>query len=132
MKVNIHGLIKKCFIARRGSIRDLEFWLEGSPDHFYVSKKTTARSSKSLHHLTVDDTPLCRECMTEKLREMDDLYEFKQQFTPFKAFDPFAGVGAFVRGLECAGAVEFTHAIEICPSAALTLKYVHFRVLYCG
>ena len=56
----------------------------------------------------------------------------KQQFTPFKALDPFAGVGAFVRGLEYPGAVEFTHAIEICPSAALTLKYVYFCKLYCG
>jgi DNA (cytosine-5)-methyltransferase 1 len=62
--------------------------------------------------------------MPEKLREVKELYEFKQEFSPLRAFDPFAGVGAFVRGVENAGAIKFTHAIEICPSTAMTLRYV--------
>jgi hypothetical protein len=41
-----------------------------------------------------------------------------------RAFDPFAGIGAFTAGLAQAGCLKLTHAIEIGPSTADTLKYV--------
>lgn len=39
-----------------------------------------------------------------------------------RALDVFAGVGAFGLGMEEAGGIRVTHAIEISPSAAKTLK----------
>ena len=41
-----------------------------------------------------------------------------------RAFDPFAGVGAFGMSMEGSGAIRVTHAVEISPSAAATMKYV--------
>ena len=37
-------------------------------------------------------------------------------------FDPFGGVGAFGLGLEEAGCIKVTHAVEISPSASQTLQ----------
>lgn len=39
-----------------------------------------------------------------------------------RALDVFAGVGAFGLGMEEVGGIKVTHAIEISPSAAKTLK----------
>ena len=54
------------------------------------------------------------------------LTEVKQATQPqLRALDLFAGTGAFSLGMRAAGApFKLTHAIEISPSAAKSLRYV--------
>ena len=75
---------------------------------------------------------MCNACMSDTLGEMEELHLFKREYPPLRAFDPFAGVGALVKGLVNVGAVKLTHAIEICPSTARTLRFapLAYQVLH--
>lgn len=66
----------------------------------------------------------CATCKDDYRRKESLFEEFLtiHKQNPLSAFDPFAGVGAFVRGMEEAGGLKLSHAIEISPSAAKTLQ----------
>ena len=67
---------------------------------------------------------LCSLCVEVEAAEANKTLEWRQRSkeTPLRLFDPFAGCGAFVLGLCELGNMEFTHATEICPSTAATLR----------
>lgn len=60
--------------------------------------------------------------MKEEMERTEELYRFRQNQPRLRAFDPFAGVGAFALGLQQALNLSLTHAIEISPSAAATIR----------
>ena len=125
VRVKFPELIEKCFVLPEESIHDLQTWLNASTRHFFASKKSSYHGNATLHtlsHLPSHDLLLCRECMLDKSREMEELEQFKKKFSLLRIFDPFAGVGGFVQGLVDAGVARFTHGIDICPSTTKTLR----------
>ena len=70
---------------------------------------------------------ICLPCWRENKQHSADLKKFLRMFAehPLRAFDPFGGVGAFALSMQEAVCLKLTHAVEISPSAALTLKYVY-------
>jgi len=66
----------------------------------------------------------CLPCLTQRKETL--LTGVKQTTQPqLRALDLFAGTGAFSLGMKAAGApFKLTHAIEISPSAAKSLRYV--------
>ena len=69
---------------------------------------------------------MCKPCCEGLVDEMEQMEVFLSECgrTPVRVFDPFGGVGAFTGGMEEAGCMKVTHAVEISPSAAETLKSV--------
>lgn len=103
----------------------MKTWLALSPYHFYVSSvcpSTETRSWADSTKLPCKNFAVCGLCMKEKLVEADMISTFEQHVEPLRIFDPFGGVGAFGLGMARAGCMKTTHAIEISPSAAKTLR----------
>ncbi|KAI0686823.1 hypothetical protein BC835DRAFT_1309374 [Cytidiella melzeri] len=63
----------------------------------------------------------CAICLPASQSAARQAEEFKE-LRPLRAFDPFCGTGAFALSMQEAGALVLTHAVEISPSAATTLK----------
>ncbi|KAG1717820.1 S-adenosyl-L-methionine-dependent methyltransferase [Suillus lakei] len=125
MNFPITSIIGMCHVYVRAAVPELKDWLEMSPYHFYAcysfpSLDVTSWDDK--HTLAPRDLLVCRYCTKENLAEWEQSREFLKKQKPLRALDPFAGVGAFGSGLEESGCIEVTHAIEISPSAAKTLK----------
>ena len=126
--VSLVDLIKTCYVLHAAAAD--ESWLAMSPLHFFV--KYHLPSIKSPWNekvlLTKRKVPVCRHCYRDIQRRTKDL----RKFAPprLRAFDPFAGVGAFGKAMEESGCVEVTHAVEISPSAAITLKYCTSFILF--
>ncbi|KAH8119729.1 S-adenosyl-L-methionine-dependent methyltransferase [Phellopilus nigrolimitatus] len=118
-------VLGKCYVLQKDSVRNLRVWLTASPLHFYVTQcapSVNRASTETLLPLHTSNFFLCGACMGPEVRETEALLEWKARRTPLRIFDPFAGVGAFPLGLSQAGKMKLTHAIEIDPSAAKTLK----------
>lgn len=71
--------------------------------------------------LKAEDLTICSVCFAADQAAAKQQEEF-DKIPPLSAFDPFAGVGAFALSMQEAGIVKLTHAVEISPSAAKTLK----------
>lgn len=69
-------------------------------------------------------TSRCDECYLKMLDELQSQRDYVNKNSRLRAFDPFAGVGAFANGLAEAANLELTQAIEIDQDAAMTLKSV--------
>ena len=129
-QVTADNLVRKCRVINYFSlpISDREAYLEESPYHFYVQYKfprlkvTNWNGGRKLSRLS-KRPEICPICWKEYTRRSEDLREFSEQQQPLRAFDPFGGVGAFGLSMQEAGCIKLTHAIEISPSAALTIKY---------
>jgi DNA (cytosine-5)-methyltransferase 1 len=125
MDFPISSIIGMCHVYVRATVPELKKWLEMSPYHFYAcysfpSLNVTSWDDKRT--LLPKDILVCRYCTAEDLAEWTHGQEFVQKQKPLRALDPFAGSGAFGLGLEESGCIEVTHAVEISPSAAKTLK----------
>lgn len=125
MDFPISSIIGMCHVYVRAAVPELKKWLEMSPYHFYAcysfpSLNVTSWDDKRT--LLPKDILVCRYCTAEDLAEWTHSQEFVQKQKPLRALDPFAGSGAFGLGLEESGCIEVTHAVEISPSAAKTLK----------
>ena len=127
VRVKFSDLVEKCFVLPEESINDLQTWLNASTLHFFVAMKSSHlhdATLQSLSRLSSRDMVLCQECMSNKEKEMGELQQFRGGYALLRTFDPFAGVGALVRGSENSGVAKFTHGIEICPSTAKTLRFI--------
>ncbi|KAG1742724.1 S-adenosyl-L-methionine-dependent methyltransferase [Suillus paluster] len=121
----ISRLIGLCHVYVRAAVPELKEWLEMSPYHFYACYSFPSLNVTSWDHkhtLAPQDLLVCKHCTAENLAEWNQSREFLKKQKPLRAFDPFAGAGAFGLGLEESGCIEVTHAVEISPSAAKTLK----------
>lgn len=123
----IHG---RCTVFHPDSLPrslPLSTYLSRSPAHFYVKYQfpdINVDSWEGVSELNAKDFLLCKDCCPKELEEFEHLQEFLDvhKKKPLKTFDPFGGIGAFTSGLEQAGCIKTTHAIEISPSASETLK----------
>ncbi|KDQ62886.1 hypothetical protein JAAARDRAFT_53111 [Jaapia argillacea MUCL 33604] len=130
IETNAGTIIRPCYVVHRRSFPNetISEWTLISPDHFFVQYKApslTVTSWGQLSKLTkLRDVEQCKFCWDGKLEWME---RWKASFgalkaKPLRVFDPFAGVGAFGLGMEESGCWKVTHAVEISPSAARTLK----------
>jgi hypothetical protein len=103
------------------------------PDVFYVSH-SALNASMTPNGLAVASTaftPISLEtvrywrkdhtCTQARLQELRDEQAYVRDH-PMHTLDLFAGVGAFSLGMREACGLDVTHAVEISPSAAKTLK----------
>jgi DNA (cytosine-5)-methyltransferase 1 len=122
-------LLKPCKIKAFNSLSQeaLSEYTKSSPYHFYCTyycikadpfhwrqRKTLTDANKIL--------TTCAVCFAAD----QDLLKYKEEFLTSRtlhAFDPFGGVGAFALSMEEAKVLQLTHAAEISPSAAETLRY---------
>ncbi|KAG0703678.1 S-adenosyl-L-methionine-dependent methyltransferase, partial [Suillus ampliporus] len=121
----ISSIIGLCHVYVRAAVPELKEWLEMSPYHFYVCYSFPSLNVASWDHkhtLAPRDLLVCKYCAAENVAEWNQSREFLKKQKPLRAFDPFAGSGAFGLGLEESGCIKVTHAVEISPSAAKTLK----------
>ncbi|TDL19401.1 S-adenosyl-L-methionine-dependent methyltransferase [Rickenella mellea] len=126
--VNSQDILGACYVLRKVIITNLEEWLALSPLHFYVTYELlrgrvidTVRR-QDLLPISRDNFPICGYCFPERMKEVDGMRTFEAEVASLRMFDPFGGVGALGMGMEKAGCLKATHATEISPSTAKTLK----------
>lgn len=128
MTVNANSLIRKCRVINYYSPPTaIDEYLAESPYNFYVkyhfpSLEVTDWNTGTQLNGRSKRPQICIICFRESRERTQQLEAFKAQSRPLRAFDPFGGVGAFGLAMQDAGCVKLTHAIEIAPSAALTIK----------
>nr|VWP01255.1 Glucans biosynthesis glucosyltransferase H (EC [Ganoderma boninense] len=125
MDVDASFLVQRCTVIHQ-SRRDLQAWLARSPYHFFVqyaSQTLRPKRWEELRQVKSKKIPVCKECYLADEAEAQRLETFaKEPRLSLRTFDPFAGVGAFGLAMENSGCVKVTHAVEISPSAAQTLR----------
>ncbi|KAF9444348.1 S-adenosyl-L-methionine-dependent methyltransferase [Macrolepiota fuliginosa MF-IS2] len=125
------NITNKCSVLSRESFGQrisLRKWLDISPYHFYLcyrlpSLRPTTWDERT--RVSFRDLNVCKPCTEESMAQYYDLQDFKtkMQETPLEVLDLFGGVGAFSLGLkEGSGCLKISHALEISPSAAKTLR----------
>ena len=139
MQVSASNLIRKCRVINYFSlpVDDFKIYLDESPYNFYVQyvfpklQPTSWNSGTRLNGRS-KRPEICLPCWRESKQRSIDLQKFSEMYAeePLRAFDPFGGVGAFALSMQEVGCLKLTHAVEISPSAALTLKYVYRCVSY--
>lgn len=125
LEASLEDVIGQCSVIHPDSQRNLPRWLSKSALHFYSRFKFPSLDVKSWDDkqtLRTNDILMCSECLTDKKVEFDLHNHFLETAKPLRTFDPFGGVGAFGLGLEEAGCVRVTHAVEISPSASETMR----------
>ena len=70
--------------------------------------------------LRADQVSACGSCLKEHAEEIKTTMSGSPSY--LRAFDPFAGTGAFVMSMQETSSIRLTHAVEISPSAAATLR----------
>ncbi|OCH84951.1 S-adenosyl-L-methionine-dependent methyltransferase, partial [Obba rivulosa] len=127
LQVPVERIVQRCFVVQPETRQDLRSWLDASPYHFFVRYKfadlkpgSWAKKTK----LSSNKVTGCKQCMVENEGAIAEESEFlsASRRRPLRALDLFGGVGAFGLGIESSGSTKVTHAIEISPSAARTLK----------
>ena len=119
MKVTAEDLLCQCFVIHH-SVAEKP-WLLMSPLHFFVKYQLPSLISpwSSRTELSRRKVPACKSCNTEHANQT----KFMTSSLPcLRAFDPFAGVGAFGMAMEQSECVKVTHAVEISPSATSCIK----------
>ncbi|KAH9849210.1 S-adenosyl-L-methionine-dependent methyltransferase [Lenzites betulinus] len=122
IELNAQVVLKPCLVVHPTDVEDLEAWLDLSPVNFYVKYKLPSLHSawstrKALKRMNI---PACDVCLDQ--HNLRNQLVTDVRFPPLRAFDPFGGVGAFALAMEEVGCIKLTHAVEITPSAALTLQ----------
>ncbi|OBZ68208.1 DNA (cytosine-5)-methyltransferase 1B [Grifola frondosa] len=123
--VSVADLVHRCSVRHYLSVSDLSKWLAVSPFHFYTKyhfPSLDVNDWDDRTELLPDNIPQCMSCSEEDEKRVKQLEEFMRRRRPLRALDPFGGVGAFGLGMEESGCIKMTHAVEISPSAAETLR----------
>ncbi|TFY55316.1 hypothetical protein EVG20_g9367 [Dentipellis fragilis] len=122
--VQMQDLLQICHVAHYDNIPSRDYWCGTNTDHFYVKYHFPTLSPSSWNQRKAAQSlqlPVCETCFND-MQIKQAQWEMFAGGPPMHIFDPFAGVGAFGLGMEMAGGMKTTHAIEISPSAAITLK----------
>jgi DNA (cytosine-5)-methyltransferase 1 len=122
--IPVTKLIRVCYVWPAENIRD-PAWLSMSPDHFYIRYQF-----ESLNPLyweekqPLNPLKLCEMCTRAKVAEKALMSEFLESSAqrPLRTLDLFAGSGAFGLAMAESRCIKVTHAVEISPSAAKTLR----------
>lgn len=120
-------LLRRCRVLNRTSLSEPAFthYLEESPYHFfaeYAFPDTNVRNWHNVRSLTSKEPEICKHCYDEDTKLSRDLEYFLRHLLQLRTIDLFAGSGAFAIPMQLAGCLKITHAVEISPSAAMTLK----------
>ncbi len=125
MDVEAKALLQRCSVIHR-SRKNLWSWLARSPHRFFVQYSSQTLKPKrweQLGQLKSKQIPVCKQCYMADEADARRVDTFaKEPRLSLRTFDPFAGVGAFGLAMEDTGCVKVTHAVEISPSAAETLR----------
>ena len=127
--IPITDIVRKLYITHKRSLppADLASFLQLSPWNFYVEYATPhykVQRWREVRRLSVEDILVCRHCFTDILHQKEKTEEFlAAQKSGLKTLDLFAGTGGFSLAMKDIARIKVTHAIEISPSAAQTLKY---------
>lgn len=80
----------------------------------------------------MEDVQICPDCFRENQvwQKNTERFMAAQKKKGLRTIDLFAGCGAFSVAMKNVAGVRTTHAIEISPSAAQTLRYVAFIFEY--
>lgn len=125
MEIVISDLVGICFVLVGRSLPEIEDWKAVSPLHFYIKYRSPVldvRSWNGMQEMPPQALDVCKRCLELNLKDFRDLSDYFKKGKRLRTFDPFAGVGAFALAMELEGCFKLTHAIEISPSAAQTLK----------
>ncbi|KAF8559884.1 S-adenosyl-L-methionine-dependent methyltransferase [Imleria badia] len=125
MTIGIDELIGVCYVVVKGDMPNQDAWLAMSPYHFYVKYHFSSLMEMDWdrrRRMRWHDLPVCRMCMKQDLKKMNGMKAFLETEEPLRVFDPFGGTGAFALAMEEVGCFKLTHAVEISPSAAKTLR----------
>ncbi|KAH9901025.1 S-adenosyl-L-methionine-dependent methyltransferase [Cubamyces lactineus] len=125
IKIDAQLLIKPCFVVQYTDVDNLQVWLDLSPYHFFVKYHLPSLDSPWSQRTPLKrcDVRACASCLGQDNLRSEQLVTFaSDNQNILRTFDPFGGVGAFGLAMEEVGCIKFTHAVEITPSAALTLK----------
>lgn len=125
MEFSVDDLIGRCHVVVDGNMSDQEAWLAMSPRHFYVKYRfpsLNVESWGSKRPMCWRDLAVCRICTKQHIQKVNGMKKFLGREAPLRVFDPFGGTGAFCLAMEDVGCFKLTHAVEISPSAAKTLK----------
>ncbi|KAI9070389.1 S-adenosyl-L-methionine-dependent methyltransferase [Trametes sanguinea] len=125
VKLQADLLLQPCIVVHASDVADLDEWLDMAPNHFFVKYLLPASDSpwSEKKKLNRSGVPACRTCLEQDNIRSERLADFiADPQNCLRAFDPFGGVGAFALAMQDLGCVKLTHAVEIAPSAALTLK----------
>ncbi|KAI0640019.1 S-adenosyl-L-methionine-dependent methyltransferase [Trametes polyzona] len=124
IKIPAELLLRPCTVIHATDVQDLQLWLTLSPHNFYVRFELPSLDSPWQQHVVLKRHHVlaCDACLNQHNQEMQQLSSFPGTQKPLRTFDPFGGVGAFALAMEQVGVIKLTHAIEITPSAALTLR----------
>ncbi|EIW64172.1 S-adenosyl-L-methionine-dependent methyltransferase [Trametes versicolor FP-101664 SS1] len=125
IELDAKALLKPCVVVHRSDVLDLEAWFDISPFNFYAHYRLPTLSSpwaqrEVLRRTDVLACDICLEQHNERFQLLSELSSGGQ--VCLRTFDPFGGVGAFGLAMEELGCMKLTHAVEITPSAALTLR----------
>lgn len=125
--VDAKKLLRPCRVKAAksfSSLQGLQTYINSSPTNFYVcyhAEQNDLFSWQRRTELQNRAITICAICHTQDQAVAKEAEEFGR--TPvLRAFDPFAGTGAFALSMQEAGILKITHAVEISPSAAKTLK----------
>ncbi len=130
MDIGVDDLIGPCRVVNHNTYPDVVEWLALSPHHFYVTyhfpsvEATDWETRTALTEHNAKRLEVCSLCYTEDRARTSKLKEFLKGRAerPLRTFDPFGGAGTFGLAMEESGCMKLTHAVEITPSAAKTLK----------
>lgn len=125
MTTAIYNLIGVCYVVVKNDMPELDAWLAMSPHRFYVKYRFPSLmivSWDSKRRMRWDDLPICPMCMKQDFKKVNGMKTFLEEEAPLRVFDPFGGTGAFGLAMEEVGCFKMTHAVEISPSAAKTLR----------
>jgi hypothetical protein len=100
---------------KRGTARDL-------PHFFWEDRQSLGAAEISSWHCGQNFQDSCSAQMRRRLEDDRKFSLSSNSGRIFRALDPFAGVGSFSLGLATSKCIELTHAIEIAPSTAETLR----------
>ena len=125
--ISFSAIIQKAYVLVLEKIGDLQAWINASPQHFFLQYSfPTLHESHWSQKEKLDSSKVhaCLPCLTHRKETL--LTEVKQATqSQMRALDLFAGTGAFSLGMKASGApFKLTHAIEISPSAAKSLRYL--------
>ncbi|KIM70040.1 hypothetical protein SCLCIDRAFT_12660 [Scleroderma citrinum Foug A] len=125
MSVVISDLVGICFVVVSSSLPEIEEWKATSPLHFYVNYRFPSLDVLTWNERSImrpEDLDICKYCLKSNIENFHKLKDFVKNGSPLRVFDPFAGVGSFSLAMEELACFKLTHAIEVSPSAARTLR----------
>ncbi|RDX51125.1 S-adenosyl-L-methionine-dependent methyltransferase [Lentinus brumalis] len=124
IEIDIENILQCCVVLHHDAVQDLRSWLDESPLHFYVKCRcrSVILSWSSLTQISPGDVEMCQSCHEDQSAQTQQLEMFSKQAHPLRGLDLFGGTGAFGLSMEQTSPLKITHAVEISPSAADTMR----------